>query len=59
MAAVVVVFDGGGSICWCMMVSAMDYGNVMVRQRWLAQQEDERGAQEEATQKPSGMMRGQ
>ncbi len=54
-----VVFDGGGSICWCLMVSAMDYGNVMVRQIWLAQQEDERGAQEEATQKPSGMMRGQ
>jgi hypothetical protein len=31
MVAVVVAFDDGGSICWCLMVSAMDYGNVMVR----------------------------
>ena len=43
----VVAFDGGGSIRWCSMASAMDYSKVMVRQRWPARQEDERGAQGE------------
>jgi hypothetical protein len=39
-----------------------DYGKVMMRQRWPAQREDERGAQREATHQPAGhdeRMRGQ
>ncbi len=37
---------------------AMDYGKVMARQRRLAQLDDERAAQGEATQQPAGVMRG-
>ncbi len=59
MAAVVVAFDGGGSIQRCSMASAMDYSRAMVRQRWPAQQEDKRVAQGEATKQPAGAMRGQ
>ena len=38
--------------------TAMDYGKAMARQRRLAQLEDERAAQGEATQQPAGVMRG-
>jgi hypothetical protein len=41
------------------MALVIDYGKAMARQRWLAQQEDERVAQGEATQQPAGAMRGQ
>ncbi len=58
MAAMVVAFNGGGSIQWHLMASAMDYGKAMARQRWPAQQEDERVVKGEATQQPAGAMRG-
>ena len=37
MAAVVVAFDGGGSIQLSSMASAMEYGKAIARQRWSAQ----------------------
>ncbi len=55
---------GGGGIRWwwqSLMAfdgTAMDYGKVMVRQRRLAQLEDERAAQGESTQQPAGVIRG-
>ena len=55
---------GGGGVRWrwqSLMAfdgTAMDYGKAMARQRRLAQLEDERAAQGEATQQPAGVMRG-
>jgi len=55
---------GGGGVRWrwqSLMAfdgTAMDYGKAMARQRRLAQLEDERAAQGEATQQPVGVMRG-
>ena len=56
---------GGGGVRWrwqSLMAfdgTAMDYGKAMARQRRLAQLEDERAAQGEATQQPAGTMIGQ
>jgi hypothetical protein len=41
------------------MQLAMDYGKVVARQKWPAQPEDKRAAQEKATQQPAGTMKGQ
>jgi len=41
MVAVVVMVDDGSSVPCRSMVVAIDYGKVMVRQRWPAQQEGE------------------
>ena len=42
---------------WHSIQLAMDYGKAVARRKWLAQREDKKAAQEEATQQPAGTMR--